>query len=537
MRRLITIGLAIAIPLGAKAQYEPATAPETTYAYLSSLNKVWNVGTDTRAEFAGPYGGTSVWFANFLNVTVTDHAQGLAPRFYWNGSHTGTGSGATFGNLSLPNDAYDPDVVLIENDTRICALIVYYSPSLGGYCMSWTRFVTTSTPPAFEPLSAPMLIQAYSVPNDSLVCINIDADNDGNYAIAYQMNNQTYCKTGMLTAGSMPVPSPPANTIVYNDHIQPDVTLQHSLVVPNMKVKVVGLRSNRSGWKIGMSTFTGTPGPVVSSSAYAAYSLNNPRIASPLNNTERYAITLMRNNPGSGTYQILFNAYTGITSTSSRVLNTGAAGFPPAISAYVNRLPAITYVGDLISIGWHTAYLPGPPSAQTNTFVGLDLQDGSFMPTTPTEYQDICPSANPNYNPFSALAVSGRYTLWGKSAAYEMVSVVQGQASNKLVWVIKDLATSHWRPGQPVQILEPETSGAFMLSPNPSRDFVTLTTTRSDVKYTYFVFDLYGKKVLEGTIANGKSLIDVQRLAAGTYFVRLTDADNRHTSNVKFVKQ
>ena len=76
-----------------------------------------------------------------------------------------------------------------------------------------------------------------------------------------------------------------------------------------------------------------------------------------------------------------------------------------------------------------------------------------------------------------------------------------------------------------------------MLSPNPSRDFVTLTTTRSNVKHTYFVFDLYGKKVLEGTIANGKSLIDVQRLAAGTYFVRLTDADTRHTSNVKFVKQ
>jgi len=525
----IAAGLVMAAALSARAQYVPPTAPQTIYSNLNAVNKVWNVGTDTRAEFSGPYGSTSVWFANFLNVTVTDHAVGAAPRFYWNGSHMP----GTAGSLSLPSDAYDPDVVLIENDTRICALIVYYSPSNGGYCMSWSRFVITSSPPAFEPLSAPMLIHTYHPPSDSFICINIDADNDGNYAIAYQVNDQTYCKTGILPAGSMPVPTTPANNTIYSDHIQPDVSLQHSNVVPNMKVKVVGLRSSRSGWKIAMRPFTAGTGPTVSSPAYPGYSLHNPRIASPLNNTERFAITMMQHNPGSSTYNILFNSYTGTTSTSTRVLNAGAAGFPPSIAGYANRLPAISYVGDYITIGWHTAYLPGPPSAQNNTFVGLDLTDGSFMPTTPTAYQDICLS--PDYNPVSAMAISGRYTIWGKSAAYELIDVDK-QSVPTLVWTIQNITLPHWRPSQPTAIEGMKALEGITISPNPASDFVTLTLPRSGEKCDYFVSDMYGKKVTEGAILNGKEVINVQNLAAGTYFIRISHPGSGQIQSMKFVK-
>ncbi len=535
MKSLITMGLAAAIAYSAQAQYTLPSAPEKTYSGLNSATKVWNVGTDTRAEFTGPYGSTSVWFANYLNVTVTDHPSGSAPRFYWNGSHTLS----TFGSLALPADAYDPDVVLIENDTRICALIVYYSQANGGYCMSWSRFFYTtsggSTTTYFEPLSVPMLIEPYNPPNDSLICINIDADNDGNYAIAYQFNNQSYCKTGTLPAGTTPVPTVPGAATLYNDHIQPDVTLQHSNVVPNMKVKVVGLRANRSGYKVAMRTFTGILGPGVASPPYPAYSLNNPRIASPLNNTERFALTLMQNDPGSSIYRILFDAYTGTTATASRTLNTGAAGFPPPIAAYVNRLPALSYVNDIIAVGWHTAYLPGPPSAQTNTFVGLDIQDGSFMPTTPTQYQDICPS--PKYNPVSAIAISGRYTLWGKSAAYELMDMASPQPSLKLVWVLLNTGLDHWRPANPDDQAVMPASGGFALYPNPAIDFLNISVPKADMKYSYGVFDLFGKKVLEGTVGNGKTTVNVQQLAGGTYFVRIDGAGNTEENKLRFVKR
>lgn|GEM_PF-949103 len=533
MKKAATICLALALAFTAKAQYTPATAPETVYSSLNPMRGIWNMGTDTRAEFDGPYGSTSVWFANFLNVTVTDHVYANGPLFCWHGSHTTT----TFGSQYLPIDAYDPDVVLIENNTSIYALAVYYSAINGGYCMSWSRFVDTvsgsTTITYFEPLSAPMLIEPYLPAEDSLICINIDSDNDGNYAIAYQMNNKTYCKTGTLPPGTTPIPTTPGNTTVYGDHIQPDVTLQHSNVIPNMKVKIVGLSENRSVCKVAMRTFAGAAGPSVSSPVFPPYNLNNPRIASPLNNTERYAVTLMQHNPGSSTYHILFSSYTGITPTSTRVLNAGAAGFPPSIAGNVNQFPAITYVGDYISIGWHTSYLPGPPAPQSNTFVGLDLQDGSFMPTTPTKYQDICPS--PNFNPLSAMALSGRYTIWGKSAAYERITATADPVA-QLVWVARDMVTGLWRPSQPTQIAGLATSAGFSAAPNPASGILTVKVPRPDTKYSYAVLDMLGKKVLEGTISNGKEAIDVHQLAKGAYFIRIGHSGTGHTQSVKFVK-
>ncbi|WP_118951120.1 T9SS type A sorting domain-containing protein [Taibaiella helva] len=528
MKTLITIGLAAAFALPASAQYQPSTAPETFYGSLNGLKKVWNVGTDTRAEFSNPYGSTSVWFANFLNVTVTDHPGSSTPRFYWHGSH----AVGTFGSLTLPADAYDPDVVLIENNVAIAALIVYYSASGGGYCMTWSLFNTGGTP-NFGPLAAPVLVHSYTSPNDTLTCINIDADNDGNYAIAYQVGNQTYCKTGVLTPGATPVASVPGNTTVLNDWIQPDVSLQHSLSTPNMKVKIVGLRQNRAGYKVANRMLTPTTGPTITSSSYPAFSLNNPRIASPLDASTRFAVTMMQNNPGTSTYQILFDAYNGTTPIASRVLNTGMPGFPPSIASNVNRLPALSFVSDKIVVGWHTANLPGPPSAQNSTFVGLDLQDGSFVPTTPSQYLDICDT--PDFNAPSAIAISGRYTIWGKSAAFEHYNVGK-QSVAEQVWTIQNLGMVHWRPGQPEQQGIAETIAGFTLSPNPATDFLTLNAPRSDAQYRYFVFDLYGKKVSEGSIANGKALINVQSLANGTYFVRIAGGDTQAMNNMKFVK-
>lgn len=469
-----------------------------------------------------PYG-----FANFLNVSVSDHISGNAPRFYWQASH----AIGTFGNLALPADAYDPDVVLIDNDVRICALIVYYSASKGGYCLSWSLFNTTGTP-NFGPLATPMLIQSYVSTNDSLTCINIDSDNDGNYAIAYQVGNQSFCKTGILTAGSTPTPSVPANQTIYSDWIQPDVSLQHSLSTPNMKVKIAGLRQSRSAYKVAMRMLSTGAGPTYTSPAYAGFSLNNPRIASPLDNSTRFAITLMRNNPGSSTYDILFNSFTGASSTGLKILNAGAAGFPTAINTVANRFPAISYVDDIISVGWHTAYLPGSP-AQTNTFVGLDLMDGSFMPVTPAQYLDICPGLN--YNLPSVIAVSGRYTLWGKSAAYERVNVSK-QSISELVWVVANTGTPNWRPSAPEQDSRPEMVKEFTLSPNPATDILTVNTPRSDVQYRYFVYDFSGKKVLDGTISNSKGVINIQSLANGTYFIRIAGAAEQPLNSLKFVK-
>lgn len=520
MKPLLTIGLALAAAFSARAQYQPPTAPETVYSGLVPGTKIWNTGTDTRSN-SGSGGG----FANFLNVTVSDHPSnsGGVPKFYWNGSHTA----GTFGSLALPSDAWDPDVVMIENDVKIGAVIVYFSKTLGGYCMSWTLF----NPPLFTPLSAPVLIQAYNPASDSLICINVDADNDGNYAVAYQVNTQTYCKTGTLTPGSAPTVTTPANQTTYTDHIQPDVSLQHSGAA-STKVKIVGLRANRAGYRVAMRPLLSGTGPVITSAAYPAFSLNNPRIASPLNTSPNFAITMMRHSSATAPYEILFEAYSGTASAGSRILNNGSPGFPPSIASYVNRLPAISYVDNLISVGWHTSVLPAPPVAQNNTFVSLDLTDGSFMPTTPAEYLDIC--LYPDPNPASVLSLSGRYNVWGKSAAYEHIAVNK-QSVGELVWVVQNLGMIHWRPSGPGQ--EPLASAAekFAVYPNPATDFLTLSVPHSDMKYSYQVFDPFGRKVMEGNITQGKTALNVQQLAGGTYFVQV--AGGADDIKLKFVKQ
>ena len=74
----------------------------------------------------------------------------------------------------------------------------------------------------------------------------------------------------------------------------------------------------------------------------------------------------------------------------------------------------------------------------------------------------------------------------------------------------------------------------FILSPNPSSDQVALTAPRDD-NYNVSVFDNSGRLVTAAVFSGTMWTLDVRRLAAGTYYIRLRSAESEGTKS--FVKQ
>jgi hypothetical protein len=75
----------------------------------------------------------------------------------------------------------------------------------------------------------------------------------------------------------------------------------------------------------------------------------------------------------------------------------------------------------------------------------------------------------------------------------------------------------------PVGMQEFTESYSIKLFPTPSEGSLSLIFDRAISRYSYFISNLIGKKLLEGTatVANQKSEIDVSSLADGIYFIHI----------------
>ena len=180
-------------------QYITSVVPETSYSSLLPINGHYNTGTDTRSAYAG-----SASYANYLNVTVSDYKNTTSgtPQLNWDSSH------GTMGSHNLPEDAVDPDVILIKgtNPNNVWAIVVYYSkddadPGNPGYYMSVSPFDPVTH--IFSGISAPMLIFAYTPSGSTgfLPSINIDSDTDGHYAVVFQHDLGSVSETATFTVG------------------------------------------------------------------------------------------------------------------------------------------------------------------------------------------------------------------------------------------------------------------------------------------------------------------------------------------------
>lgn len=525
MKSILTAALLVLASPFIHAQYQPVTFPETIYAVLNEANQAWNIGTDTRSAYPGIPEETAPGYINFLNVTVSDHPEIMGvPRFYWNGS----GLSAP-GSQALPLDAVDPDVVLIDNPGfEIYALVVYHSNALGGYCYSYSKF-TGST---FLPLSAPVLLEPYVNPHPSEIFINIDSDESGNFAVVYQKATSSICKTGTFPAGSAPPPTP-GTPKIYNSLIQPDVAIQHSGTTTKDKVKIIGLSPTRSAYRVYTQSLFGLAGSSFISPSYPASSLNTPRIACPHNNTGFFAITLMKNIPGSGLYDIMLDVSNGTSWLGIKTVNDGSiSGFPTAINSSSNKYPALCITSTSIVLGWHTEFLPGPPADQKLTFVGLDISISTMLPTSGARYLDICPA--PKFNQVATIAIAGRYCSWGKTAAYEFKDPLLAQSGNRLVYSLVPILSTSWRP---LNTPATEEQAQILLYPNPVKEILYLQLPNTNNSYSYSIFDILGRSVLTGDIDHNKAQIAMGKLPAGNYTLMLEQEGLNTVQKLQFIKQ
>ena len=71
--------------------------------------------------------------------------------------------------------------------------------------------------------------------------------------------------------------------------------------------------------------------------------------------------------------------------------------------------------------------------------------------------------------------------------------------------------------------------------PNPVREFLTISTKESLSGILVTIYDIYGNELLNKEINNSKTIINVDKLTSGIYFLKLTN--NTKIEVRKFIKE
>jgi hypothetical protein len=74
----------------------------------------------------------------------------------------------------------------------------------------------------------------------------------------------------------------------------------------------------------------------------------------------------------------------------------------------------------------------------------------------------------------------------------------------------------------------------FTIFPNPANNFITIKANITPIAINYFIKEATGRQVLNGTLNNKSTTVDISNLAPGFYFIRI---DDRNKGIYKLVKQ
>lgn len=92
---------------------------------------------------------------------------------------------------------------------------------------------------------------------------------------------------------------------------------------------------------------------------------------------------------------------------------------------------------------------------------------------------------------------------------------------------------NHAAPGT-IGICEQEEMFQFSMSPNPTEEFVNISSEESLKEYE--ITDLNGKIIRKGTINGNQTTLNIDKFAAGIYLVKITTASDK-TAVQKIVKK
>lgn len=157
---------------------------------------------------------------------------------------------------------------------------------------------------------------------------------------------------------------------------------------------------------------------------------------------------------------------------------------------------------------------------------------GGYIPS-PVYNPQVVPNFNSNVyryrvgidNGFLPLTINGNAPQTSNINDIGSHAAYFDALSNRIIWIRKDGVYSIELSGVGMEEL-PE---AFQISPNPTHQVLTITTSIELIGKKYTVMDELGRLVSDGTITAAVEKIDVQNLEIGIYFLKIEGLNQSRT--------
>ncbi|MBP6456443.1 MAG: T9SS type A sorting domain-containing protein [Chitinophagaceae bacterium] len=511
------------------AQAIPATETDFNIDKIvpPSLGVAYNTASDFRAGVPN--------YNNFHYASATDYLStaNSKPFVYWETSH------GTSGFLGLPADARDPDVVFLNNNTETYLMCVYYkSTSIGGATGYYYR-ASLYDPILHTYLPGGGLSGVIELCTNPNPCINIDADNKGNFGIIWK-RTATLTRTIRGNANSVPtfLLGVPSTITVINNFIEPDIAVANDSGIPRYIYTAVNT-SRTNLRKVSANTLFSAFSLDVSISSSLIF---NPRIACPAQgNINQYSIIYSRNFTVSGTpfqnIELRYSTASGLPPLT--VLNNSTFSAAPAINAGTNSMPVLTYGYDgsgneYLSTLWYCDF---PANNIQRQIIGVDI---STMPFLPLSYYVAASTSHSNTAPFvyetPSVSVAGRYTEWGKACSF----LNDYDATNYIYkWKYQNWGIANWRPsGDENQTVTDKNENQISIFPNPTNSSFSIKGN-CEHEFSVNILDVKGTVLFKsnGTLQDiNDKLNSYNSLANGLYLINIKDQTTGETKIEKLMK-
>lgn len=72
--------------------------------------------------------------------------------------------------------------------------------------------------------------------------------------------------------------------------------------------------------------------------------------------------------------------------------------------------------------------------------------------------------------------------------------------------------------------------------PNPAQDWLHMDIAENNLQLQYFITDMNGRTIMQGTPNNGETTLDISSFATGTYMLCVQSTDKKNKNIFKIIK-
>lgn len=498
----------------------------------------------------------------------------------WDGSVPGLGwtTGSQSGNIPLGVNVIKPDVTIIEACGLVRILVVYALTTGPTATYRFKIFQVLNCPNLNVPI-APIAFGIIDPTATSDVGIHVDADETGNFAIAYSMAFLNYQKIQTVIGGSNcngQVFCPTIYTLNPNTpseaETDPDVCIQSvangaSSIHYSYLNKTHDILYIRGEKHPGSATGFCFDTPLPNSIAYKYIAqpgnqLYSPRIAAPrryfsvqkgddftvvfyekevITSPRYYVRGYTSTSPIPATIPLCplpncngvetYNNANGVTSPANY------APAPTSLDKYPSEYPVVTYSDENmcqeIIVGWNVKY-PAPNSGGVASWdpviIRLNLTGHSLAST---RYFQV-PSSSQSLNQ-TALSVAGRCSVNGSSSIqYSLYDASGSRVKGKAI----ACPFQSLREEVSVEEVE-EASNSLSVFPNPAADKLTIQLPPNKEALQITIYDIVGSVVKDFNVPLGDQTIEfsLENLPAGSYYIKCLSCRAEVYGTARFLKQ